>query len=177
MACFFHFSLSGICIISVILHTSATLHVIRQSTKFSLSPYLFKWPGPNLQRDVFWMETKWMFDANNLYLGREKTDSFSKISLPPSERQILLVLPCGTSHQWWARVPQALCSDQIEHQNNEAAVSTASALDLFWSHPPCPSASVEQASACTVVEMNLCWLAHGLARGLRCIHLSAGTWS
>lgn len=172
-----HFSLSGICIISVISHAPATLHVIRESTKVSLSPYLFKWPDSNLQRDVFWVETKWMFDTNNLYWGREKTDSLSDSCLPPSQRQILLVLPYGVSHQWWVVVPQALCSEQVEHQTKEVAVSAASALDLFLSLPPWPSASVEQASACAVMEMNPCWLAHGVAKGLRCIYLSVGTLS
>lgn len=175
MVCYLHFSLCGICIISVTLPTPATLHVIRQSIKFSLSPYLFKWSGSNLHSHVFWVETKWMFGTNNLYWGRGKTDSLSDNCLPPSLRQILLLLPYGIWHQWWASVPQTLCSEQVGHQNNEAALSTASALDSFLSLPPWPSGSVEKAIACAVMEVSLCWLAHGLAKGLRCICLSVGT--
>lgn len=78
MACSLQFSLSGICILSF-SKSHPPFHVIRQSTKFSPSPYLFKWPGSNLHRDVFWVETKWMFDTNNLYWGRGKTDSVTVV--------------------------------------------------------------------------------------------------
>lgn len=116
----------------------------------------------------FWVETKWMFDTNNLFWERGKTDSVSDNCPSPSQRQILLVLPYGVSYQWWASGPQALCPEQVGQQNNEAALSTASALDLFLSLPLWLSASVG-ASACAVVEVSLCWLAHGPAKGLSCI--------
>lgn len=174
MACYLHFSLSGICIISVILHIPATSYCHETEHKilpFSISLQVTR---SNLHWDDFWVETRWVFDTSNLYWGRRKkyllSDNFHLLrgKYPSSSLMIFHI-----------------SDEQVCHKQVQSKLGTKIMKPCPWlqhwtcslSLPPWSSASVEQASACAVVEMNLCLLAHALAKGLRCICLSVGPLS
>lgn len=175
MACYLHFSLSGICIISVILHIPATSYCHETEHKilpFSISLQVTR---SNLHWDDFWVETRWVFDTNNLYWGRRKKDLLSdnfhllRGKYPSSSLMIFHISD------------EQVCHKQVQSKLGTKIMKQPCPWLQHWtcslSLPPWSSASVEQASACAVVEMNLCWLAHGLAKGLRCICLSVGPLS